>query len=61
MDRGVHIQVVIPEKNDASDLEIRWDEGSNVIECYLDGNIIFSGDWDGNFKQLFEQLLKEVH
>jgi len=35
-------------------------DGDNVVNFYLDGKLVFSGDWDGNFKQLFKCLLKEV-
>ena len=60
MDRGLHILVVVAGSDSESDLEVRWNEGDNVVNFYLDGKLVFSGDWDGNFKQLFKCLLKEV-
>ena len=60
MDRGLHVPVVVESKGNDSDLEIRWNQGDNVVNFYLDGKLVFRGDWDGNFKQLFECLLKEV-
>jgi len=60
MDKGIHTPVVLQGNPDNHEIEVRWEEGSDVIDFYLDGKQVFGGDWTGNFKKLFEALLKEV-
>ena len=47
--------VVIPDKEDNGKLEIRYT--SDVLEFYLNGKLVFSGDWQGNFNGLFKRAL----
>ena len=35
------------------------DEDADVAELRVDGKIICSGDWSGNFKKLFAKALKK--
>ena len=48
--------VVESDEGDNSELQIRYT--SDVLEFYLNGKKIFSGDWSGNFEPLFKRALK---
>ena len=47
--------VVIPDEEDNGELEIRYT--SDVLEFRLNGKLVFSGDWQGNFHGLFKRAL----
>jgi hypothetical protein len=58
--RGVHTKVVVPDVDVDVDLEVVCLKDDDVLEFYLDGKKVFSGDWSGNFRKLFEILLEEM-
>jgi len=60
MDKGIHTPVVVKGDSEDHEVEVRWEEGNDVIDFYLDGKQVFGGDWTSSFKKLFEALLKEV-
>jgi len=44
-------------KGDATlELEIRLED--DVLEFRLNGKLVFAGDWEGNFKEVFKRALK---
>ena len=52
MDRGIHTLVVVKSDSEDHEIEVRWEEGSDVIDFYLDGKQVFGGDWTSNFKKI---------
>lgn len=38
------------------ELEIRYED--DVLEFLLKGKLVFAGDWEGNFKDLFKRALE---
>jgi len=56
-DESVFLKVVLPNKDDEATMEIRLVDGF-VIEIFMEGEKICSGDWDNNFKEVFERILK---
>ena len=57
--KGVHTKVVVPDVDDEADLEIHYEE-DDVLEFYVNGKKLFSGDWTDNFLEVFTILLKEL-
>ena len=51
------ITTVLDSAEDTVELEIR-NNGGDVLEFYLNRKLIFSGDWDGNFLQIFQRALE---
>jgi hypothetical protein len=49
--------VLIPNSETASRLEIVINGNLDVIEFWLDGKLLFSGDWAGNLKEFFAKAL----
>jgi len=56
--KGVHTKVVMPDSDIEADLEIHYE--NDVLEFYVNGKKLFSGDWTNNFLQVFTILLKEL-
>jgi len=56
--KGIHTKIVIPNVNSEADLEIRYED--DVLEFYVNGKKLFSGDWTNNFLEVFTILLKEL-
>ena len=56
--KGIHTKIVIPDVDGEADLEIRY--GNDVLEFYVNGKKLFSGDWTDNFLEVFTILLKEL-
>jgi len=57
--KGIDTQVYIPEKEDGKDaafLTIKCYFNENVVEFYLDNELIFTTDWDGNLKDIVEEM-----
>jgi hypothetical protein len=56
--KGIHTKVVMPDSGNEADLEIRYE--NDVLEFYMNGKKLFSGDWAGNFMLVFTILSKEL-
>jgi hypothetical protein len=57
--KGIHTRVIVSnDDEDDVDLEIRY--LNDVLEFYVNGKKVFSGDWTSNFMQVFTILLKEL-
>jgi len=56
--KGIHTKIVIPNVDSEADLEIRYE--NDVLEFYVNGKKLFSGDWTDNFLEVFTILLKEL-
>jgi len=56
--KGIHTKIVIPNVNSEADLEIHYED--DVLEFYVNGKKLFSGDWTNNFLEVFTILLKEL-
>jgi hypothetical protein len=56
--KGIHTKIVIPNVNSEADLEIHYE--NDVLEFYVNGKQLFSGDWTNNFLKVFTILLKEL-
>jgi hypothetical protein len=54
--KSVHTEVLSPESDDEHTLEIMYFD--NILEFYLDGELIFSGDWLGNFRNVFFETIR---
>lgn len=52
------ITIVVPAKDSENDVELEIRNIGDVLEFYLDGKKIFSGDWFGNFQQVFKRALE---
>ena len=51
------ITPVVEKKHDKTvEVEVRFDD--ECLEFWLNGTLLFSGDWDGNFKELFKRALE---
>ena len=48
--------VCLPDEDKQQELEIR--NIGDVLEFYLDHKKVFSGDWSGNFLEIFKRALK---
>ena len=57
VEKAIITQVVIPNKDDSVELQIRRDD--EVLTFILDGKRIFSGDWDNNLKEVFKEALQD--
>ena len=51
MDKGIHTPVVVKGDSEDHEIEVRWEEGGDVIDFYLDGKQVFGGDWDTQFQK----------
>ena len=49
-------EVVQPEVEKSAELEIR--NIGDVLEWRVNGNLVFSGDWDGNFLEVFKRAIE---
>ena len=56
--KGIHTKIVIPNVYSEADLEIRYE--NDVLDFYVNGKKLFSGDWTDNFLEVFTILLKEL-
>jgi len=56
--KGIHTKIVIPNVDSEADLEIHYE--NDVLEFYVNGKKLFSGDWTNNFLEVFTILLKEL-
>jgi len=56
--KGIHTKIVIPNVDSEADLEIRYE--NDVLDFYVNGKKLFSGDWTDNFLEVFTILLKEL-
>jgi hypothetical protein len=56
--KGIHTKIVIPNVDSEADLEIRYE--NDVLDFYVNGKKLFSGDWADNFLEVFTILLKEL-
>ena len=50
--------VVIPDEEDNGELEIRYT--SDVLEFRLNGKLVFSGDWQGNFHTVGSSISRKA-
>lgn len=59
MDEKISTEVVTDDisKNGESNLEI-INDGNDVLTFKLNGKVIFSGDWENNFKKVFKRALE---
>ena len=60
MDMKESIKIIVVDGRDdhcdEKELEIAYD--ADVLDFFLDGQLLFGGDWLGNFKQVFERALE---
>jgi len=56
--KGIHTKIAIPDVDSEADLEIHYE--NDVLEFYVNGKKLFSGDWTDNFLEVFTILLKEL-
>ena len=56
MDESLITEVIIPDENKDAELEIK--NVGNILEWRINGNLIFSGDWDGNFLEVFKRAIE---
>jgi hypothetical protein len=52
---GIETEVLVPESDETHTLTVRCYE-MDVVEFWLDGKKVFSGDWSGNFKAVIEEM-----
>ena len=52
----VETEVVLPKTGESADLSIEISD--DVLRFILDGELVFEGDWTGNFAPLFSQALE---
>jgi len=56
MDEALITEIALPDSEEKAELEMR--NIGDVLEWRVNGNLIFSGDWRGNFLEIFMRAIK---
>jgi len=52
---GIDTNVVLPDTEEGK-LTIKCYQDMNVVEFSLDGKVVFSGDWEDNFRDIVSEM-----
>ena len=58
MDEALITIVVIPEEGNENGDSLEVRNAGDVLEWRLNGRLLFRGDWDGNFLELFKRAIE---